>query len=140
MQDTTRNVLIAIMIVVAVINLITCLIILVLERVTMIGVLKAVGAKDLTVQKVFLFHSLYITLIGIIMGACVALLIIFIQEKTGFLKLDESLYYIDKVATHISVLELLTICGTTFLVSLLILLIPTIIVRSVKPVKAIHFK
>lgn len=140
MQDTTRNVLIIIMIVVAVINLITCLIILVLERVTMVGVLKAIGAKDITVQKIFLIHSLYITFIGIIVGAGAALLLIFIQQKTGFLKLDENLYYLDKVATHITTIEVVAICGITFLVSLLVLLIPTIIVRSVKPVKAIHFK
>ena len=73
MQDVTRNVLIGFMIIVAVINLITCLIILVLERVRMIGILKSLGATDWTVQKIFLRHSLIITVTGIIIGAAFGL-------------------------------------------------------------------
>lgn len=73
MQDVTRNVLIGFMVIVAVINLITCLLILVLERVRMIGILKSLGATDWTVQKIFLRHSLIITITGIIIGAVVAI-------------------------------------------------------------------
>ena len=140
MQDVTRNLLIAIMIVVAVINLVTCLIILVLERMRMIGVLKAVGATDWTVQKIFLQHSLLITLTGIIAGAAGALGLLYMQVKTGFIKLDETAYYLSQAAVKISLWEVLAICSGTFLVCLLVLMIPTYIVKKLQVVKAIHFR
>lgn len=140
MQDVTRNLLIVIMIIVAVINLITCLIILVLERMRMVGVLKAVGATDWTVQKIFLRHSLLITLTGIIAGAICALALIFAQVKTGFIKLDESAYYLSEAAVSISAWEVAAICIGTFLVCLLVLLIPTYIVKKVQVVRAIQFR
>ncbi|MGJ7031947.1 ABC transporter permease [Niabella hirudinis] len=140
MQDVTRNLLIVIMIIVAVINLITCLIILVLERMRMIGVLKAVGATDWTVQKIFLRHSLLITITGIVAGTVGALALLYLQVKTGFIKLDESAYYLSQAAVKISAWEVLAICGGTFLVCLLVLMIPTYIVKKVQVVKAIHFR
>ncbi|MBK7098154.1 MAG: ABC transporter permease [Sphingobacteriales bacterium] len=140
MQDVTRNVLIAIMVVVAVINLITCLIILVLERMRMIGILKAIGASDWAVQRIFLRYSLIITLSGIVVGVVLALGILYLQVKTGFIKLQEDAYYLDKAAVKISAPEVLAICAGTFLVCMLVLMIPTYIVRKVQPVKAIHFR
>ncbi|ANH82677.1 hypothetical protein A8C56_18360 [Niabella ginsenosidivorans] len=140
MQDVTRNLLIAIMIVVAVINLITCLIILVLERMRMVGVLKALGATDWTVQKIFLRHSLLITLSGIAIGAVCALGLLLLQVKTGFIKLDESAYYLSKAAVSISAWQVAAICIGTFLVCLLVLLIPTYIVKRIQVVKAVHFR
>ncbi len=140
MQDVTRNVLMAIMVIVALINLITCLIILVLERVRMIGVLKAVGATDWAVQRIFLRHSLIITLTGIIAGAALGLAVLWLQVKTGFIKLNEEAYYLDRAAVHITTSEVLLICTSTFVVCLLVLLIPTYIVKKVQPVKAIHFR
>lgn len=140
MQDTTRNVLIGIMIVVAVINLITCLIILVLERMRMAGVLKALGASDWTVQKIFLRHSLIIALRGILIGAAIGLAILYAQVKTGFIKLDEEAYYMDRAAVQITAGEVLLICGITFIICMLVLLIPSYIVKKIQPVKAIHFR
>ena len=140
MQDTTRNVLIGIMIVVAVINLITCLIILVLERMRMAGVLKALGASDWTVQKIFLRHSLIIALRGILIGAAIGLAILYVQVKTGFIKLDEEAYYMDRAAVQITAGEVLLICGITFIICMLVLLIPSYIVKKIQPVKAIHFR
>lgn len=140
MQDTTRNVLIGIMIVVAVINLITCLIILVLERMRMAGVLKALGATNWTVQKIFLRHSLIIAIRGILTGAAIGLAILYAQVKTGFIKLDEEAYYMDRAAVQITAGEVLLICGVTFIICTLVLLIPSYIVKKIQPVKAIHFR
>jgi len=140
MQDITRNVLIGFMITVAVINLITCLIILVLERVRMIGVLKAIGAGNWTVQKIFLQHSLFITITGIILGTALALCLLWIQQKTGFITLNEDAYYMSTAAVKISWWEIALICTGTLFVCFLVLMIPTIIVKRIQPVKAIQFR
>lgn len=140
MQNITRNVLIGFMIVVAVINLITCLIILVLERVRMIGVLKAIGAANWTVQKIFLQHALFITITGILFGTLLALSLLWIQQKTGFIKLNEDAYYISTAAVKISGWEIALICSGTLLICFLVLMIPTIIVKRIQPVKAIQFR
>lgn len=140
MQDLTRDVLIIIMIIVALINLVSCLIILVLERVRMIGVLKALGTRDWTVQMIFLRHALLITLTGIIIGTVLALGLIWLQKATGFIRLQEEAYYLSEAAVSISIWEVLIIAGGTLLVSLLVLLIPTWLVRKVQPVKAIRFE
>jgi lipoprotein-releasing system permease protein len=140
MQDVTRNVLIVIMIAVAIINLVVCLIILVLERVRMIGILKSLGATDWTVQKIFLRHSIIITITGIIIGAVVALGFLYLQKETGFIKLKEEAYYLSEAAVKIVWWQVGAICAGTLLVCFFVLMIPSILVRKIQPVKAIHFR
>ena len=140
MQDTTRNVLIGFMIIVAVINLITCLLILVLERVRMIGILKAIGATDWTVQKIFLRHSALITITGIVLGAIAGIGLLLLQQETGFLKLKEEAYYMSEAAVKIVWWQVGLICLGTLIICTLVMFIPSFLVRRIQPVKAIHFR
>jgi lipoprotein-releasing system permease protein len=140
MQDNTRNVLIAIMIIVAVINLITCLIVLVLERIRMVGVLKALGATDWTVQKIFLRHSSFITITGIILGTLFALMILWLQQTTGFIKLKEEAYYMSEAAVKIVWWQVGAIVLGTLAVCFFILMIPSLFIKKIQPVKAIQFR
>jgi lipoprotein-releasing system permease protein len=140
MQDVTRNVLIGFMIIVAIINLITCLIILVLERIRMIGILKSLGATDWTIQKIFLRHSAFITITGILVGAAIALGLLYLQQSTGFIKLKEDAYYMSEAAVKIVWWQVGAICLGTLIVCFLVLMIPSVLVRKIQPVKAIQFR
>lgn len=139
-QDTNQFILIIIMVVIAAINLITCLIILVLERVRMIGVLKALGATNWTVQKIFLHQSGIITFSGIVAGTLFALAILYLQMKTGFIRLNESAYFMETATVEILWWQVALVVGCTLILSILILLIPSLLVRKVQPIKAIHFR
>lgn len=140
MQDNTRNVLIGIMIIVAVINLITCLIVLVLERIRMVGVLKALGATDWTIQSIFLRHAAIITITGIIIGTLFALGLLWLQQATGFIRLKEEAYYMTEAAVKIIWWQVALIAGGTLVICFLVLMIPSLYVKKIQPVKAIHFR
>jgi len=128
------------MIIVAVLNLITCLIILVLERTRMVGTLKALGANSGTIQQIFLYHGAFITGVGIALGNILAFLLIFLQEKYSIIKLPEEMYYIDKAEVMVIPWQVIAVNLGTFIICMLVLLIPTLIIRKIQPVRAIQFK
>lgn len=140
LQNKTIWIVLAIMIVIATLNLITCLLILVLERVRMIGTLKALGARNYIVRGVFLYHGAIITFFGLLLGNICALLIAFLQKKFGFIKLPEDAYYISEAAVDVVWWQIALVNIGTFLICFLVLLIPTIIIKRVQPIKAIQFR
>jgi len=139
-QDVNRNVIFAVMAIVAIINLITCLLILVLERTRMIGIFKAVGARDGTIQKIFLYHASLIALAGIGIGFIAGIGICLLQQYFGFIKLDEANYYVAVAPIQIIWWQVILICVLTAVVCFISLIVPTLLVRKINPVKAIEFR
>jgi lipoprotein-releasing system permease protein len=133
------SVLLWIVAVIVAINFITCLIILVLERVRMIGILKAVGASNWTIQQIFLYHSAFITGIGLLIGTALSIGIITLQQKYGLVKLKEAEYYMSTAAVRLDWTQLACVVGGTLVLSSLVLLIPSLLVRKIRPIQAIRF-
>jgi lipoprotein-releasing system permease protein len=139
-QDVNRNVIFIVMAIVAVINLITCLLILVLERTKMIGILKATGAGDWIIRKIFLYHASFITLAGISIGLIAGIGLCFLQQQFGIIRLDESNYYVSVAPVEIIWWQVALICLVTSIVCFISLIIPTLLVKNINPVKAIQFR
>jgi lipoprotein-releasing system permease protein len=140
LQNKTIVIVLIIMVVIATLNLVTCLLILVLERTRMVGILKAIGAQNITIQRVFLYHGSLISVMGLIGGNLLALLICWLQQKYGFITLPEDAYYISKAAVNIVWWQVLLVNIFTFVVCFLVLMIPTLIVKRIQPVRAIQFR
>jgi lipoprotein-releasing system permease protein len=140
LQNKTIAIVLIIMVIIAILNLVTCLLILVLERTRMIGVLKALGAYNITIQKIFLLHGSIISIAGLLGGNILGLLVCWLQAEFGFIKLPEDAYYISQAAVHIVWWQILLVNFFTFLICFLVLLIPSLVVRRIQPVRAIQFR
>ena len=139
-QDVNRNVVFIVMGIVALINLITCLLILMLERTNMIGLLKSMGATNWTIQKIFILYASFITLAGVGFGLIIGVGICLFQQATGFITLDEASYYITVAPIKIIWWQVAAVCAGTSIVCFISLFLPTLLIPKVSPVKAIEFK
>jgi lipoprotein-releasing system permease protein len=138
--DINTQIILVLMLVVAVINMISALLIMILERTSMIGMLKAMGASNVAIQKIFLINAFYLIGLGLILGNLLGLGVCFIQYKTHVLKLDQASYYMKFVPISISWVDVALLNAGTLIIALLVLIIPSLLVTRISPVKSIRFK
>jgi lipoprotein-releasing system permease protein len=140
LQDINVQVILVLMTLVAMVNIITALIILILENTRLIGVLKALGMSNSSVQKIFLYQISVLVGKGLLYGNIAALLLCGLQLKFHFLKLDEASYYIDHVPLQLNFGLIIFVNAATFAICALAMLIPSRLVAKITPVKAIRYK
>ncbi len=137
--DFNIVVILIVMILVATINMVVALLVLILERTQMIGILKALGASNWSIRKMFLYNASYLILRGLFWGNLIGISILLIQKYFGIVQLNPENYYVNEAPVYINVVYILLLNVLTVGVCFLVLLIPSYIITKVTPIKAIRF-
>ena len=137
--DFNIIVILVVMIVVSTINMIVALLVLILERTQMIGILKAVGASNWNIRKIFLYNAGHLILRGLLWGNGIAISFLLLQKYFGIIKLDPENYYVNEAPVDINIGYIILLNIGTIFICLLVLLIPSYIITKISPVKAIRF-
>jgi len=132
--------IIGIMVLVAGFNMVTALLVLILERTQMIGILKALGSNNWTIRKIFLYNASYLIFLGLIWGNIIGLGILLAQKYFKIFPLDPNVYYVSEAPVYLSFSYIAALNIGTFILCLLMLLIPSYIITKISPVKAIRFE
>jgi len=138
--DFNIVVILVIMIIVATINMVVALLVLILERTQMIGILKALGANNWTVQKIFLYNAFYLILRGLFWGNIIGIGLVFAQRYFGIIQLNPENYYVNEAPVYFNWMYILALNVGTIIICLLVLLIPSYVITKISPVKAIRFE
>jgi lipoprotein-releasing system permease protein len=137
--DFNIIVILAVMIVVATINMVVALLVLILERTQMIGILKALGANNWSVRKMFLYNASYLILRGLFWGNLIGISIVLLQQYFGIVKLNPENYYVNQAPVYLDLGYIVLLNLLTVSVCFIVLLIPSYIITKISPVKAIRF-
>lgn len=140
LQDMNEMVILGLMLAVAIINMVTALLVLVLERANMIGILKALGARNRRIRRIFLYHAGFIMLHGMFWGNVIGLGLCFLQQQFRLIRLNEADYYLSYAPVRLEWLTWLSINTGALVIVLVFLLIPSFAVAKVSPVRAIQFR
>ena len=137
--DINTQVVFALMLAVALINMVSALLIMILERTTFIGLLKALGSSNWAIRRLFLYQAVFIIGLGLLLGNVLGLGIGFVQQYTHVLPLDEASYYMNFVPIQLEWMDVIWINLGTLSVCLLVLLLPSMLISRILPVKALRF-
>lgn len=137
--DFNIIVILAVMILVATINMVVALLVLILERTQMIGILKALGANNWSVRKIFLYNAFYLIVRGLFWGNLIGISLLLIQQHFGVIKLNPENYYVNQAPVYLNWGYIALLNALTVAVCFLVLLIPSYIITKISPVKAIRF-
>ena len=138
--DINTVIILILMVVVAVVNMVSALLIMILERTSMIGVLKALGYTDSGIRKVFLYQAAYLIGLGLLIGNLLGCGLYWFQRQTHFFKLDEASYYVAYIPVTINPLEVIMLNIGMATVALTVLLVPSYLIARIRPIKAIQFQ
>jgi lipoprotein-releasing system permease protein len=137
--DFNIIVILSIMILVATINMVVALLVLILERTQMIGILKALGASNWSVRKIFLYNAFYLIARGLFWGNLIGITLLLMQQYFGIIKLNPENYYVNQAPVYLNWGYIILLNLLTVTVCFLVLLIPSYIITKISPVKAIRF-
>ena len=137
--DFNMALILGIMILVSGINMITALLVLILERTQMIGMLKGLGAADWSIRKIFLYNAAYLIVLGLFWGNLIGIGLLALQKYFELIPLDPRTYYVTEVPIYLSWDYILLVNTGTLILCMLMLLIPSVIISKISPVKAIKF-
>lgn len=138
--DMNVWVILALMVIVAGMNMISSLLVIILEKTSMIGVLKSLGAKDFSIRKIFLYNAAFIVGFGLLWGNVIGLGICFLQGLFHIIPLNPETYFISYVPVNIHLVPILLLNFSTMVVTVLMLLLPSLIITKISPVAAIRFE
>jgi lipoprotein-releasing system permease protein len=138
-QDINVIIIILLMLIVAGFNMISGLLILILEKTNMIGILKSLGAEDITIRRVFLYQAAYLIGKGLFWGNFIGIGLAYIQLKTGVITLDPSSYYIKTVPVNLELAHIVLMNAGTMAAIIIMLLVPSQLISRISPVKAIRY-
>ncbi|MCX6301186.1 MAG: ABC transporter permease [Bacteroidia bacterium] len=138
-QDVNVIIIILLMLIVAGFNMISGLLILILEKTNMIGILKALGSDDVMIRRVFLYQAAYLIGKGLLWGNLIGIGLALLQLKTGLITLDPSSYYIKTVPINLELIHILLLNAGSMAVILFMLLVPSKLISRITPVKAIRY-
>ena len=139
MFDFNIYLIIGIMIVVGGFNMITAILVLILEKTPMIGTLKSLGASDRSIRKIFLYNATYIIGLGLLWGNVLGFLLLWLQQRYSLIKLDPATSYVTEVPIAFTPLWVLLLNIGVLLLCLLMLLIPTYVITKISPTKSMKF-
>ena len=139
LQNINVVVILALMLLVAGFNMVSGLLILILERTNMIGILKALGSNNFSIRKIFLYQSSFLIMRGLFWGNLIGIGLAFLQDQFKFIKLDQASYYIAYAPINLSFTNLLLLNTGTLIITVLMLLIPSMMISRISPEKSIKF-
>jgi len=137
--DMNIAIILTLMIIVSLINMTTSLLVLILEKTNMIGILKAIGATNWSIRKIFLYNSFYLLVRGLFWGNLIGISLLLFQKYTEIIPLDAQIYYLSTVPISLNLTHILAINLFTIITCMIILIIPSYLVSKINPVKAIKF-
>ena len=137
--DVNILLIVVIMIIVAGINMITALLVLILEQTRLVGVLKALGAQNFSISKIFLYNASYLILRGLLWGNLIGISLLLIQKYGKIITLNPENYYVTHAPVYLDWSYIVGVNLGTVSICLIMLVFPSLIISRISPVKAIKF-